>query len=126
MNNNETRAFADKLMRQVWEPLDSAYVPQFYHRDVIGHHRSQELGYDDIVNRLDWDRQTFSNPVFDIQDIVAAENRFAVRFLYTATVFATGEEVKVEAWYFYHLQGGKIAEFWLLANLDFDYKQKPS
>src|SRR5688500_5334122 len=58
MDNKETHAFAERLMRQVWEPLDSLDVPQFYHQDVVGHHRAQEIGYEDIVNRLDWDRQT--------------------------------------------------------------------
>ncbi len=130
VDSKETQVFAERLMRQVWEPLDSTDVPQFYHRDVIGHHEgyhgSQELNYEDIVNRLDWDRQSFSNPVYDIRDIIAGEDKFAVRFIYTATITATGEEAKAEAAYFYHLKDGKISEFWLLADIDFDYKQKPS
>jgi predicted ester cyclase len=125
MDNKETYAFAESLMRQVWEPLDSTHVPEFYHQDVVGHHRLQEMSYDDVVNRLDWDRQTFSKPVYDIRDIIAAEDKFAIRFLYTATITATGEEAKAETWYVYHLRDGKVAEFWLLADIDFDYKQKP-
>ncbi len=70
-------------------------------------------------------RQTFSNPVYDIRDIIAADNEFAIRFHYTATVIASGEEAKAEAWYFYHLRDGKVVEFWLLVDIDFDYKQKP-
>jgi hypothetical protein len=62
-----------------------------------------------FVNRLDWDRQSFSNPVYDIRDIIAGD-----------------EVAKAEAAYFYHLKDGKISEFWLLADIDFDYKQKPS
>lgn len=87
------------MMRQVWEPLDSTDMPRFYHRDGDGHHRSREIDYDDVVNRLDWDRQTFSNPVYDNLDVIAAEDKFAIRFLYTATVTATGEEVTAEAWF---------------------------
>jgi addiction module HigA family antidote len=36
----------------------------------------------------------------------------------------TGAQVPifVEANYFYHVRNGKIAEFWLLADHDFDYK----
>ncbi len=102
-------------------------VPQFYRRDVVGYHDgyhgSQELGYHDIVNRLDWDKQTFSDPVYDIRDIIAVEDRFAIRFNYTANIIATDEEAGSEAAYFYHLKDGKIAEFWLLADVDFDYRQ---
>jgi predicted ester cyclase len=125
MDNKETYAFAKRLMRQVWEPLDSRNVPQCYHQDVVGHHRAQKIDHEDIVNRLDWDRQTFSKPVFDIQDIIADEDKFAIRFFYTATVTATGDQAKAEVWYVYHLREGKIAEFWLLADKDFDYKQIP-
>lgn len=84
MDSRATYVFAENLVKQVWEPLDSTEVSQFYHRDIVGHHRSQELNYDDIVNRLDWDKQTFSNPIYDIRDIIASEDKFAIRFLYRA------------------------------------------
>jgi hypothetical protein len=69
-------------MRQVWEPLKSTDVPQFYHRDVAGHHDgyhgSRILNYDDLVNRLDWDKQTFSSSIYDIRDLITAEDKFAI------------------------------------------------
>jgi hypothetical protein len=36
-----------------------------------------------------------------------------------------GGKIDVEMIYFYHLREGKVAEFWLQANVDFDYKAKP-
>ena len=122
MNNLETEAFARKLLREVWERFDAEVVHEFYHHDVIGHHRAQTLNFDDVVNRLKWDRKHSSNPTFDIQDIIATDNRFALRFLYAATETATGHAFHVEVIYFYHLRQGKICEFWLLADQDFDYK----
>ncbi len=95
---------------------------RFYNRDVRGHNRSQELVYDDVVNRLRSDTGRFANPVYDITDIIASEDKFAIRFIYTATVVATGEPVETEVNYFYHLRNGKISEFWVLADIDFDYK----
>jgi hypothetical protein len=44
--------FAQRLMREVWEPFDADAVPRFYRRDVIGHYRKQLLTYDDVVHRL--------------------------------------------------------------------------
>lgn len=122
MNSHETHEFAEQLMREVWEPFDYSAVERFYNRDVRGHHRSQELVYDDVVNRLRSDTGRFADPVYSIKDIVASEDKFAIRFIYTATVVATGDPVRTEVNYFYHLKEGKVSEFWLLADLDFDYK----
>ena len=58
------------------------------------------------MNRLDWDKQTFSDLVYDIRDIITDEDKFAFRFIYTANIIATGKEAKAEAAYFYHLKDG--------------------
>jgi predicted ester cyclase len=121
MDSRETLAFAKKLMREVWEPFEPKAVPRFYHRSVVGHHRRQRLTYDDIVHRLTADRPRYANPVYDITDIIAAKDRFAIRFVFSATG-ASGQPISAEANYFYHLDRGKISEFWLLADIDFDYR----
>jgi predicted ester cyclase len=127
MDSEETRAFAQRLMKEVWEPFDSSAMPRFYHRDVIGHHRradgsTQDLGYDDVANRLDWDKQTSANTVYDVRDIIAEEGRFALRFVYTGDFVSTGGRIDAEVMYFYHLRDGKVAEFWTLTNADYDYR----
>ena len=129
MASEETRAFAQKLMKEVWEPFDSSAMPSFYQRDVVGYHRrangsTQELDYDDIANRLDWDTQTSANAVYEIQDIIAEEDRFAIRFRYTADFIPTGGKVDVEVMYFYHLRAGRVAEWWLQSSADFDYRAR--
>lgn len=83
---------------------------------------TQQLYYEDIANRLDWDKQTSANAVYDVQDIIAEEDRFAIRFFYTADFIPTGGKVNVEVMYFYHLAGGKVNEWWLESSADFDYK----
>lgn len=127
MDSDQTRTFATRLMERVWLPLDSREVPDFYHRDVVGHHDSPrgsvELSYADVVHRLDWDRENFADPQYRIADLISGEDQFALRFFYSATLIASGAEHSSEAAYFYHLRDGKIAEFWLLANVDFDYKE---
>ncbi len=120
MDSGETLAFAKRLMREVWEPFDAEAVARFYHPDVIGHHRKQRLTYDDVVHRLVTDHPRYPNPRFDIRDIIAAEDKFAIRFIFTATE-AAGHAISVECNYFYHLKAGRISEFWHLADIDFDY-----
>jgi predicted ester cyclase len=108
-------------MQKVWFPLDPSAVPRFYQPDVIGHHRKQRLTYPDVMNRLVKDRPRYLNPKYDITDIIAADDKFAIRFLFSATGPA-GQPVAAEANYFYHLRDGMISEFWLLADIDFDYR----
>jgi SnoaL-like polyketide cyclase len=128
MDPKETRAFVQRLMKEVWEPFSSSAVSRFYHQDVVGHHRrpseTQELSYGDVVNRLAWDKETNANAAFDYRDIIAEEDRFALRFLYVADFVPTGGKIDVEMMYFYHLREAKVAEFWLQASVDFDYKAK--
>ena len=112
-------------MEEVWVPFDHACVPRFYHPDVVGHHRAQVLTFEDVVERLKWDRQNFKDAAYDIQDIVADTDRFAIRFLYACTLIATGQRFVTEVNYFYRLRDGKVAEFWLLSDADFDYKARP-
>ena len=99
------------MLKEVWEPFDSEAVSRFFHPDVVGWHRRadsswQELGYADIVNRLNWDKETNANPLFDVREIIAEEDRFALRYLYTAAFIPTGGKIDVEMMYFYHLRGG--------------------
>jgi predicted ester cyclase len=121
MDSQETLAFAKRMQREVWESFDAEAVPRFYHRDVIGHHRKQRLSFDDVVHRLATDHARYPNPKFDIKDIVAAEDKWAIRFVFTADG-ASGQPISVEVNYFYHLRQGKISEFWLLTDIDFDYR----
>lgn len=116
------RNFATRLMDEVWRPFDDAAVPRFYHADAMGYHRSQVLTVEDVVERLKWDRLNFKDARYDIRDIVAGTDRFAIRFLYSCTLVATGEHFTSEVNYFYRLQGGRISEFWLLSDKDFDYR----
>jgi len=129
MNAKETRSFAQQLLKEVWEPFDSEAVSRFFHPDVVGWHRRadsswQELEYDDVVKRLTWDKETNANPLFDVRDIIAEEDRFALHFLYTADFIPTGGKIDVEMMYFYRVRGDKVGEFALLASVDFDFKAK--
>lgn len=58
----------------------------------------------------------YSNPVFDIQDVVTAQAKWAIRFIFTSTG-STRQGVTTEVVYFYRLRGGNIAEFWVLADV---------
>jgi hypothetical protein len=101
---------------------------EFFHPDVVGWHRRadsfwQQLGYDDVVNRLAWDKETNANPVFDIREIIVEEDRFALRFLYVADFIPTGGKIDVEMMYFYQLRGDKVAD-WVISQRRFRLQGK--
>lgn len=126
MSPTEVRDFARRLMTEVWEPFDHTALPRFYHPDTVGHHRQQTLSLDDISNRLQWDVQNFGTSSYDIRDIVADDDKFSIRFIFSCTLIGAGTPFRTEVIYFYHLRDGKVSEFWLLSDADFDYKQHPA
>ncbi len=74
---------------------------------MVGRHRSQTIRLADIENRLRWDRENYRDPVYAIKELIAAEDEFAIRFIYTARDAKSGNEVAVDVVYFYHLRGEK-------------------
>ena len=67
------------------------------------------------------DKPRYANPTYDVRDIVAEADKFAIRFRFGATG-PTGQSILVEVNYFYHLKDDKVCEFWLLADIEFDYR----
>lgn len=110
MDSQETLNFAERLMREVWLPLDAEAVPRFYRRDVVGYNRKQRLNYDDVVHRLVTDQPRYMDPHYDIQDIIAAEDKFAIRFVFTGRL-ASGQPISAQANYFYHFRDGRFRRF---------------
>ncbi|MGA9139614.1 MAG: nuclear transport factor 2 family protein [Methanocella sp.] len=124
MDAKETRAFAKRLMDEVWRPFDYTKLGDFYMQDVIGHHRTQTIHLQDIENRLRRDRLHWTDPVYDIPNLIVQPDAFALRFIFSATRIDTGKRDTTEGIYFYYLKDGKISEFWHLASVDFDYFEK--
>jgi len=121
MTPEEIHRFALRLMHDVWEPFDSSRLDDFYHRDVVGHHRRQVIHFQDIENRLAWDRKNRKSQNYEIKELIAEQDRFSIRFVFTTLELQTMENSEIEVIYFYHLREGKISEFWLLASVEFDY-----
>jgi len=124
MNADDIRKFAMRLMKEVWIPFDHRKLGEFYHTDVIGHHRTQTIRLADIENRLSRDQLHWKDQVYDIKNLVAEEDKFALRFIFAATQISSGKRDEVEVVYFYHLNDGKIGEFWTLSSIDYDYFDK--
>ena len=112
--------------RGLGEPFNSAAMPSFYQPDVVGHHRradgsTQDLSYADVANRSGTGtprpaptpstRFRTSSPRTPSSRSASATQRTSCNVAKT----------DVEVMYFYHLTDGKIAEFWVLSNADFDY-----
>jgi len=125
MDAEQTRKFALRLMKEIWEPFDYIRLSEFYQQDVVGHHVSQTIHLADIENRLRRDRIHWKDPVYNVKNLVVEPDKFAIRFLFSATGIGTGKRDKdIETVYFYSLKDGKVSEFWTLASIDYDYFDK--
>ena len=124
MNRAEIKKFALKLMQEVWKPYNDEKVKDFYHQDMIGYHRDQIIGRNDVENRLLWDKKNLTDPVYMIENLVVGDNEFSIHFSYRAKDIKTGEIFKAETMYFYRLEDDLIKQFWTLASVDFDYLER--
>lgn len=122
---SDVKVFAENLMRDVWIPYDGDAVGQYYHPNMVGHHGTQTISFDQVVNRLKTDGARFGGGTYDIEEILPAEDSFAIRFHFKAQVNQDGTTLNEQVAYFYHLRDSKISEFWLFADLPFDYNAKP-
>lgn len=111
-------------MQDVWEPYNDEKVRDFYHPDVVGHHRNQIIHIHDIENRLRWDKKNLTDPVYKIENLVVGDDEFSIHFNYTARDIKTGGIFKAEVMYFYRLKNDMIWRFWTLASVDFDYLEQ--
>jgi predicted ester cyclase len=122
MTISEARVFIEELFRDVWRPFNDECLEKYYWPDVQGHHGAVALTLADMRNRLAYDRRHFRDAMFDVLDLVASDNTIALRFHFTAILVDTGERISTDVAYFYHLIDNKIAEWWVLADVPFDYK----
>ena len=76
---------------------------------MVGHHREQRLTFDDVVHRLGTDRTRYADSTFDIRDIIADEDKFAIRFICTALVNTTRQTFTTEVTYFYQPKEGNTS-----------------
>jgi predicted ester cyclase len=125
MTTAEARVFIEELFRDVWKPFNAEYLGMYYRDDVKGHHGPVDLTLEDMRTHLAYGRAHFRDSAFDFQDLVASETTIALRFNYTAILVGTGERISTGVAYFYHLIDNKIAEWWVMADVPFDYKAKP-
>jgi steroid delta-isomerase-like uncharacterized protein len=91
--------------------------------DVLFHSTTEERGiaaYAALTDRL---RAAFPDMQFTLQDVVASDDRVAVRWTMEAThrgplvgIPATGKRVEQRANVIYRFEDGKIAEGWALVD----------
>jgi steroid delta-isomerase-like uncharacterized protein len=120
------QAHAETVRRLYEEYLNQnrpELLPLLVSEDVLFHSTTEERGiaaYAALTDRL---RAAFPDMQFTVQDVVASDDRVAVRWTMEAThrgplvgIPATGKRVEQRANVIYRFEDGKIAEGWALVD----------
>jgi hypothetical protein len=109
--------------------FDETAVARFYHRDVVGHHRKQTLTFDDdVAHRLATDHR--ATPIRSMTSRTSARRKTGLR----SGSCSRERRIRIQRKWgmqapgirlgdlFLPLRDGKISEFWLRADIGFDYR----
>jgi len=107
MDSRETRAFAERLMLEVWEPLDAEAVPRF----TIASSNSTMKTW-----CIAWWRTSRAVQVRGTTFGTSSPRQTSLQSAFClGATGPSGQSISAEANYFYHLKDDKVSEFWLLA-----------
>ncbi len=114
-----------ELVRRAAKALEDgdfdAAAHELFHPEFVNHEAAEGRppGPEGMIETASWLRETFGNPVFEVQDIVAEGDRVVIRVLCKGThvgelmgIPPTGKSFEVQQFHEYRIQDGKIAEHW--------------
>lgn len=124
----------ERLIRRYWEECRNQanfdIIDELFAEDHIGHGfggSESWRGRDGVREFIEMDHTAFPDAHYDIQDIIATEDRTVTRWvfrgnhdgplhLYDTTIEATGNEVAIPGVVIDRIEDGKIAETWVTIN----------
>lgn len=116
--------FLERLFKEVWSQPNPAKIDEFYHPQVTGYFGVQPITLADIKNRATFTQHIFANIQTEILDIVAEDNKIAVRLKQTAVRKDGVSNGADHHMAIYHLRDNKIVQLFFLTDKPFDYKEK--
>lgn len=110
------RAAAALFVRGDLDAVDELFHPDFVNHEAAARRSGGREGMKEVAA---WLRETFGEPTFEEQGIVAEGDRVVLRVLFKGThtgelmgIPATGRSFTVQQFHEYRIEDGKIAEHW--------------
>ncbi|MDY6764577.1 MAG: ester cyclase [Halobacteria archaeon] len=127
----ENKDIARRYVKEIAEAGNLDRLGEFVAKDVVNHDAvsgtnadtREERGLEAFRHHVKAIVKGFSDREFDIQDMIAEDDRVMVRFVFTGThkgamgVEPTGERVTFSGIVVYRIEDGKIVERWSEANM---------
>lgn len=123
MTPEQNEAVVRQNFELFWNDGDGDLIDQLYDPEHILHDPSYHLellGWDGVRKCMEIYRAAFPNTRFSVDELVAQEDRVAVRWTVRGThlgdlfaVSATGRQVVVSGMSFFRLRNGRLAETWI-------------
>lgn len=121
------KSLVRQMNDEVWNRGDLDRIYEFYSPDFVLHFLpdgSEERGVDSLREHVRTHRQAFPDWREEIRQIVAEGELVVIRYASSGTNEgrwlgnpATGREVQIEEVSIFRIEGGRIAEQWLLPDL---------
>ncbi len=120
-----TQALNDRDVKTIKELITANYI-----RHDLTSSFGERRGQGDTVDLFQSLITSLPDMHLDIQDIIATEDRVALRYTFSGThlgeyrgIPATGKKLEISAMHFYRFEGDKIAEQWVLTDVAGIYNQ---
>lgn len=113
MNKKEIKQYIADFY-QAWKDRDEEKIVAFYDKNLRAYSDFSEITFEDIMNRLQFSREKFSEANYIIEDLFIdeEEGKVAIR-MKQRHVRKDGQLVKWEAIMLYKIVNRKITELWM-------------
>ena len=118
MNREELKQFTIKLF-QAWEARDHDTIASMYKKDIVAHINDTSVGYNDIMNRVEFTKKHFKKMTNVIKDLMIDGDKVIVRVEQTCVGEESEHIYKIIA--IYHVKDYKVIEMWASFQPTIDY-----
>ena len=109
MTKQELKQFTLDLL-QAWQNRDAEKIATMYHKDVIAHMDNHSVGYNDIMNRMEFSKRSFKEVINDLHDLIIDDEKVVARIEQTCVGESKTDAYKIIA--IYHIKEYKLVEMW--------------
>ena len=119
--SEQNKELVRRAASAMFEEGDLDAADEFFHPEYLNHEAAdgRPPGPDGAKETAAWLRETFGNPSYEEQDVIAEGDRVVVRVMFKGThtgdlmgIPATGKSFAVQHIHEYRIEDGKIAEHW--------------
>lgn len=111
MNREELESFIRDLLF-TWEQRDAEKLSRMYSKDVAGYMDDKVVGYNDIMNRLQYSEKNFKEVFNEVKDLIIEGEKVVARIKQTLIPRIDGSPTVYHITAIYRIQQNQVVETW--------------